>query len=187
MALRLECLKPYDGSDRPLRPRGGVAPGTWVILTQTLVRVLCGYPSRTRGWANSWYLSWYLRSDPLVISPLGGVFPVVLVVTSMGFTIFYIIAAIAPASAKLQPRAVRHGFLNVRSDYPTGVATHTLAVASTGPTHKEEYLLEKAMHTPPQTTNIYCNASSTQYDSISCSSNRFFVGGGGAVTYRVLN
>ena len=78
------------------------------MLTQTLVRVLCGYPSRTRGWANSWYLSWYLRSDPLVISPLGGVFPVVLVVTSMGFTIFYIIAAIAPASAKLQPRAVRH-------------------------------------------------------------------------------
>ena len=113
----------------------GVSHRVWVILTQTLVRVLCGYPSRTRGWANSWYLSWYLRSDPLVVSPLGGVFPVVLVVTSMGFTIFYIIAAIAPASAKLQPRAVRHGFLNVRSDYPTGVATHTLAVASTGPTH----------------------------------------------------
>ena len=82
---------------------------------------------------------------------------------------FYIIAAIAPADAKLQPRAVRHGFLSVRSDYPTGVATHTLAVASTGPTHKEGYLLEKAMHTLPQTTNIYCNASSTQYDSISCS------------------
>ena len=85
----------------------GVSHRVWVILTQTLVRVLCGYPSRTRGWANSWYLSWYLRSDPLVISPLGGVFPVVLVVTSMGFTIFYIIAAIAPASAKLQLRAVR--------------------------------------------------------------------------------
>ena len=77
------------------------------------MRVLCGYPSRTRGWANSWYLSWYLRSDPLVISPLGGVFPVVLVVTSMGFTIFYIIAAIAPASAKLQPRAVRQGTINL--------------------------------------------------------------------------
>ena len=68
----------------------GVSHRVWVILTQTLVRVLCGYPSRTRGWANSWYLSWYLRSDPLVISPLGGVFPVVLVVTSMGFTIFYV-------------------------------------------------------------------------------------------------
>ena len=90
----------------------GVSHRVWVILTQTLVRVLCGYPSRTRGWANSWYLSWYLRSDPLVISPLGGVFPVVLVVTSMGFTIFYIITAIAPSSTKLQSRAVRHGFLN---------------------------------------------------------------------------
>ena len=142
-----------------------VSHRVWVILTQAPVRVLCCYPFRLRSWANRWYL----RRDPLVISPLGGVFPVVLVVTSMGFTIFYIIAAIAPASAKLQPRAVRHGFLNVRSDYPTGVATHTLAVGSTGPTHKEEYLLEKAMHTPPQTTNIYCNASSTQYDSISCS------------------
>ena len=78
---------------------------------------------------------------------------------------FYIIAAIAPADAKLQPRAVRHGFLSVRSDYPTGVATHTLAVASTGPTHKEGYLLEKAMHTLPQTTNIYCNALAVAVDA----------------------
>ena len=107
MVLRLGGLKPLDGSGPASFGREGVSHRVWVILTQTLVRVLCGYPSRTRGWANSWYLSWYLRSDPLVISPLGGVFPVVLVVTSMGFTIFYIIAAIAPASAKLQPRAVR--------------------------------------------------------------------------------
>ena len=78
---------------------------------------------------------------------------------------FYIIAAIAPAGAKLQPRAVRHGFLSVRSDYPTGVATHTLAVASTGPTHKEGYLLEKATHTLPQTTNIYCNALAVAVDT----------------------
>ena len=78
---------------------------------------------------------------------------------------FYIIAAIAPADAKLQPRAVRHGFLSVRSDLPTGVATHTLAVASTGPTHKEEHLLEENTHTLPHTTNIYCNALAAGVDT----------------------
>ena len=68
MALRLEGLKPLNGSGPASFGREGVSHRVWVILTQTLVRVLCGYPSRTRGWANSWYLSWYLRSDPCGLS-----------------------------------------------------------------------------------------------------------------------
>ena len=54
MALRLEGLKPLDGSGPASFGREGVSHRVWVILTQTLVRVLCGYSSRLRGWNNSW-------------------------------------------------------------------------------------------------------------------------------------
>ena len=70
----------------------------------------------------------------------------------MVFTILYVIAALVPATARLQPRTGRHGFLSVRSDYPTNTATRTLAVASTGPTLKEDppdYLTAEATDTLP--------------------------------------
>ena len=57
----------------------------------------------------------------------------------MAFTIFYVIACLAGQINAILKPAARHGFLNVRYDYPTDTATRTLAVASTGPTLMEDH------------------------------------------------